>query len=49
MLNKQRVQLLELMAVDEDLDLFPCHSFGQVLLVKLQRGLLLAIADVVMA
>jgi hypothetical protein len=48
-LNEEHAQLLGLMAVEEDLDLFPRHSFGQVLLVKLPSGLLLAIDDVVAA
>ena len=37
-LNEEHAQLLGLMAVKEDLDLFPRHSFGQVLLVKLPHA-----------
>ena len=48
MQNEEHAELLGLMAVDEGLDLSARHSFCQVLLVKLQRSPLLAVADVVM-
>jgi hypothetical protein len=34
------------MEIDEDLNLFPRHSFGQILPVGIESGLLLMIADV---